>query len=216
MNLRSWLKYVLRRDTTHDGEFRQIQHLAGQDGPRVLVDVGANDGFYGSNSFPFVARGWRSLLIEPHPGAFAKLKKLHAGKSNVTLLNLACADAQGTLPLWIGDDGDDGTLATLCTDDHPHFLKARTNQSVIVPVERLNAGLAAQKIPRDFDILSIDTEGMDYEVLLGLDLNVWRPRVIVTEDYAPKDAKKTGCLRDHRYAHRAQIGVNAFWVPEKE
>jgi len=31
-------------------------------------------------------------------------------------------------------------------------------------------------IPRDFGILSIDAEGMDYEVLLGIDLNIWRPR----------------------------------------
>ncbi|MBI3415747.1 MAG: FkbM family methyltransferase [Verrucomicrobia bacterium] len=215
MNLRSFLKYWLRRDTTQHGEFALMQKLAASGGPRVFVDVGANDGFYGSNSFPFVARGWRALLIEPHPGPFAKLQKLHAGKPNVTMLNLACADAPGKLPLWIGTDGDEGTLATLCTDDHPHFQKARTDQNVLVTVERLDAVLSGQKIPTDFAILSIDTEGMDYEVLLGLDLTVWRPRVIVTEDYPPKDAVKADYLRRHGYTHRQQIGANAFWTSDK-
>ena len=215
MNLRGLIKYALFRDTTHHGEFRLMQKLAGRAGPHVFVDVGANDGFYGSNSFPFLARGWRALLIEPHPGAFAKLKKMHNSKSNTTLLNIACSDVPGNLPLWIGSDGDAGTLATLCTDDHPHFQEARTNQSVIVPVERLDTVLAAQKIPNDFDILSIDTEGMDYEVLLGLDLNVWRPRVILTEDYAPKNALKADYLRCSHYVHHTQIGANAFWISAK-
>jgi len=213
MNLRGLLKYWLHRDTTHHGEFGLMQKLAGPGAPRVFVDVGANDGFYGSNSFPFVARGWQALLIEPHPGAFAKLQKLHGGKSNVTLLNIACADAAGSLPLWIGADGDEGTLATLCTDDNDHFQRARTNQSVVVTVEKLETVLAAQSIPRDFGILSIDAEGMDYEVLLGIDLKVWRPRVIVTEDYTPKDAQKSEYLKRNRYRHSGQCAGNALWTP---
>jgi FkbM family methyltransferase len=216
MNLRGLIKYTLFRDTTQHGEFRLMRKLAGTAGARVVVDVGANDGFYGSNSFPFVARGWRALLIEPHPGAFAKLKRLHGDKPNVTLLNLACADVPGKLPLWIGKDGDEGTLATLCTDDHPQFKEARTNESVLVPVERLDAVLAAHKIPADFAVLStIDTEGMDYEVLLGLDLKLWRPRVIVTEDYVPKDAKKADYLGSAGYVHAGQLTANAFWVPKR-
>jgi FkbM family methyltransferase len=208
------IKYTLLRDTTQHGEFNLMRKLAGKGGSKVVVDVGANDGFYGSNSFPFVARGWRAVLIEPHPAAFAKLKKLHEGKPNVTLLNLACADKPGQLPLWIGKDGDDGTLATLCTDDHPQFREARTEKSVLVPVERLDKVLAEQKIPHDFAALSIDTEGMDYEVLLGLDLKVWRPRVIVTEDYEPKDAKKAELLRAAGYVHAGQLTANAFWAPK--
>lgn len=214
MNLRGLIKYTLFRDTTQHGEFNLMRKLAGTAGARVVVDVGANDGFYGSNSFPFVARGWRAILIEPHPGAFARLQKLHAGMPNVTSLNLACADAPGKLPLWIGKDGDEGTLATLCTDDDPQFREARTESSVVVPVERLDTVLAAQKIPADFAVLSIDTEGMDYEVLMGLDMKVWRPRVIVTEDYAPKDAKKADYLRSAGYVHAGQLTANAFWAPK--
>src|SRR5437867_906203 len=113
MNLRRLVKYALFRDTTMKGEFRMMQSLAGEKCPTVFVDVGANDGFYGSNSFPFVARGWRSLLIEPHPGAFEKLRQRHQGKPHVTCLNLACSDAPGELPLWFASNDPGGSRATL-------------------------------------------------------------------------------------------------------
>ena len=213
MNLRGLIKYWFYRDTTQHGEFRRMWRLAGRDCPRTIVDVGANDGFYASNSYPFVARGWRSLLIEPHPGAFAKLSKLHSANPQVTCLNIACAEAEGELPLWIGKDGDAGTLATLCTDDHPHFREARTKQSVTVRVRRLENVLAEQGIGNDLGVLTIDTEGMDYETVLGLDLERWRPRVIVSEDYPPKDARKAAYLESHRYRQAGHLAANSFWVP---
>jgi len=82
-----------------------------------------------------------------------------------------------------------------------------------VTVERLETILTRLKIPHEFGILSIDTEGMDYEVLLGLDLDVWRPRLIVTEDFPPKDTMKATYLNACRYKLAGRIGVNAFWIP---
>jgi FkbM family methyltransferase len=215
MNLRGFIKYTLFRDTTQHGEFRALCRLARRDYPRIFVDVGANDGFYGSNSFPFVARGWRGILIEPHPGAFAKLQKRHRGRNGVTLLKLACSSVPGEQPLWIGTDGNEGTLATLCNEDDPRYQKTRTDQSVRVRVERLDALLTAHQVPREFGILSIDAERMDYEVLLGLDLNIWRPSVIIIEDFAPKDALRNEYMRRHGYLHRAQCQVNSLWISEE-
>ena len=150
MNLKGFLKFYLFRDTTQHGEFRLLRRLLRPNDGEVIVDVGANDGFYGSNSYPFIARGWRAVLIEPHPVAFAKAQARFAGRANVTCLNLACAETPGQLPLYIGIDGDAGTLATLCTDDHPHFRAARTDQSVMVAVDTLGNILRQQQIARRF------------------------------------------------------------------
>jgi hypothetical protein len=75
----------------------------------------------------------------------------------------------------------------------------------------LSEVLESQAIPRDFGLLSVDTEGMDYEVLLGLNLPTWRPRIIITEDYAPKDLAKFNHLREHGYRLRAQPLGNTIW-----
>ena len=34
---------------------------------RIVVDVGANDGFLSSNSFNLAALGWSTVLVEPNP-----------------------------------------------------------------------------------------------------------------------------------------------------
>jgi hypothetical protein len=56
MNLWNFLKYFLFQDTTFKGEFRALRRLAGPSCPRIIVDVGANDGFYASNSYPCIAK----------------------------------------------------------------------------------------------------------------------------------------------------------------
>jgi FkbM family methyltransferase len=211
MNLRGLIKYALFRDTTMKGEFSIMRKLIRDDWPKVFVDVGANNGFYGSNSFPFVARGWRSILIEPHPRAFERLQKLHAGKKRTTCLSIACAAKEGEFPLYLSK-GDDTSRATLCTDDSAIFQRVRSTDYKMVRVERLETVLKAHGIPEDFGILSIDAEGMDYEVLLGLDLERWHPRLIVTEDYKPKAEIKSKHLTEHGYEQVANCDANSFWL----
>lgn len=210
MNLRQFVKYWLWRDTTHRGEFAALRKLVTPDFPRIVVDVGANNGFYGSNSFPFVARGWQSLLIEPHPKVFEQLQKLHRARSNVTCLNLACAEKSGTFPLHVGDDGEAPSTSTL--SDDPELLKTRTSGTILVRVERLTDVLAAQQIPEDFGLLTIDAECMDLEVLRGLDFSCWRPRIIITEDYMPKFPAKSELLQKSGYRLQTQIAGNSIWT----
>src|SRR5207247_1581295 len=113
MNLRQLIKYLLWRDTTHHREFSTMWRLLSPDAPKIVVDVGAFDGFAGSNSFPFVARGWTAILIEPHPVSFARLQRRFASNAKVTCLNMACAEASGKRPLFLGTDGPAPTLSTL-------------------------------------------------------------------------------------------------------
>jgi FkbM family methyltransferase len=210
MNLRQFVKYWLWRDTTHQGEFAALRRLMTPDFPRIVVDVGANDGFYGSNSFPFVVRGWRSILMEPHPKVFAKLQKLHHARPNATCLNLACAEKPGTFPLYVGNDGEAPSTSTLSVD--PELLKLRTKGTIMVQVERLTDVLATQQIQPDFGLLTVDVEGMDLEVLQGLDFSRHRPRMIITEDYPPKFPAKSELLKKNGYQFRTQVSVNSIWT----
>ena len=211
MNARQLLKYLLFKDTTFHGEFRLMERTAGSNAPRTWVDVGANDGFYGSNSFPFVARGWHSLLIEPHPDAFAQLTARHAGKANVKCLNVACGQSAGELELHF--DRNDSSQSTLAPAAHPHFNTGKTAAaSVRVQVRPLSDILSAEGFT-DIGILSIDTEGWDHQVLLGLDTARHQPRCIVTEDGAGEHtASKHEWLRAHGYRQAGFLNPNSFWA----
>lgn len=211
MNLRQWIKYLLRRDTTFDGEFAAMERLTGPACPRYFVDVGANDGFYASNSFPYAARGWNCLLVEPHPEAFARLRHRHRHRPNVRCHEAACGAEPGSLRLWTGENRDT-THATFAPETHAHDAASWARESVEVRVVRLDRLLTDAGFPRDFGILSIDTEGWDFEVLRGLDLTVWRPRLVVTEDAGATLEDKRALLRRHGYTQRLVLAANSFWT----
>ena len=79
--------------------------------------------------------------------------------------------------------GEDSSLSTFDPASHPHFARpGPLGQSHTVKVRRLDSILVEHKFPHLLGVLSIDTEGWDFEVLQGLDLQTWRPRLIVTED----------------------------------
>ena len=204
-------KSLLFRDTTN-GEFGTVWSLVKNARAKVCVDVGANDGFGGSMSFPFVARGWQALLVEPHPKAFARLQQLHAGNSNCKLFNCACADFSGESTLFEGTAGTTG-CSTICRENNQWLIEARSNVTFQVKVQTLKEILDSNAVQSDFAVLSIDAEHMDYEVLLGLDLeNSYRPVVVITEDSGyDKDKLKYAFLEKQGYRLIKKVHCNSIW-----
>lgn len=72
--------------------------------------------------------------------------------------------------------------------------------------------LENQGVPSGFDLLLIDSEGMDLEILQTLDPRRHRPFLIVTEDYAPKNDAKFDLLRSFGYNYQNRVGCNTFWL----
>lgn len=212
MNLRQLLKYWLRRDTTFRGEFGAIESALPSDTPRLVVDVGANDGFYGSNSFPFVARGWRAVMVEPDPRAFAQLERRFGNHPRVTCRNLACGATHSTLPLRLGQDPSHSSLTA---SQGPSSLGAQTGETLEVRVVPLSALLHELDIPPRYGVLSIDTEGHDFQVLRGAGLAHHRPDVIFTETFGDdaEESAKREFLRQSGYQLRAEVDTNSLWTP---
>ena len=94
---------------------------------------------------------------------------------------------------------------------HLETDQRRTNESITVQVVRLQDLLAEHHVSKDFAVLSVDTEGMDYEVLQGLNLSIFRPKVIITEDYAPKDMAKYKMLEEAGYLLLRKCNANSVW-----
>ena len=99
---------------------------------------------------------------------------------NVVCLDCAVANENGVGELYEGAEGrEDGA--------HTMFPMEKTygyDNIIKIPVTKrtLTEIFDEYDVPSDLAFLSIDTEGMDLEVLLGLDLNKYKPRVISTED----------------------------------
>jgi FkbM family methyltransferase len=206
---------VLKDQSSQHGEVSEITKLIKDDWPQYIADVGAHDGVYLSNSQPFVLANWRALLIEPMPKIFSRLNTVYQEFSNVTCLNIACSDYEGVGEIFIGNDGEFGQNSTLCKDQNSWFDATRSTSSIKVQVRRLTDVLIEQKFPKDFSVLLVDAEGMDYEVLLGLDFNQFQPRLILTEEYEinfEKNHRKHQFLMDQGYKFQARLGCNTLWL----
>ena len=211
MKLKHWLRYALTHDTTWHGQFKALKPLllSGSKTVKTVVDVGANDGFYSSNSYPFIWRKWSALLVEPNPVAFANAQRLHQANRRVTVLNKACGDVSGKmdLTLYAGDDG--GSLSGFETGSPRQGPPAVG--SVRIETVLLETLLAEQGVDTHFGLLSIDTEGYDYKVLQGLGLERFRPQVIITERN-DDDGAKFNFLRTRGYRLAAELEFDTIWA----
>ena len=136
-----------------------------------FVDVGANDPQLGSQSWHLEQAGWTGILIEPQPDLAARLRQTRKAK----VFAVACsapANAGKSMPLHLA-----GPLSSLNENLMDVTLKA--DATVTVPVRTLDHVLAEAGAPSPIDFLSIDVEGHAREVLQGIDLVRWRPRLIL-------------------------------------
>jgi hypothetical protein len=82
-----------------------------------------------------------------------------------------------------------------------------------VNVSTLNDILEAENCPNVFGVLCDDAEGMDLEVLRGIDLNRFRPAVICTEDsYAPTRGERHRYLESNGYVMQGGVGSDVIWT----
>lgn len=156
------------------------------------VDVGAADPVIDSVTLALYERGWRGIHVEPVPAYAAALAEARPGDTVV-----ACgAGAQpGTLNLTVIE----GT--GLSTFDPVAAGRARLRAMQIpdakvseVPVSiRTLDDILSEHLEPDTEIhlLKIDVEGVEADVIAGIDLRRWRPWVIVVESTEPNSTTAT-------------------------
>jgi len=167
-----------------------------------LVQVGANDGQRGDPVRPFISQyGWRALLIEPLPEPFALLSRRYARDERIAMANVAIAETDGELTLYVKP----GTRTTTASALPKRNVLGREAGLRPVTVEALTFGtvFARHGVER-VDLLQIDTEGYDYRVLRTFDLERYRPAIVNLEYYClPIRERLATCelLRDAGYGY---------------
>ena len=138
--------------------------------PGRLVDVGAHRG---GVLAPFAEAGWSVLALEPEAANHAALRTRAAGWPAVTVARLALSDAPAeSAALYTAPDSTGVATLSPFLDSH--------RETDRIPVDTLTAVLDRHGIDRA-DVLKVDAEGWDLRVLLGLDWDRWRPRLVMAE-----------------------------------
>jgi FkbM family methyltransferase len=187
-----------------------------------VIDIGANDGVWGSNTFLFVLRGARALMFEPIPEIFDVLRDFTACAADVIAVNEGISNRETELEFAVH-----GLLSFATdTEDEAHSEGCRRFLSpaprlVHVAVRPLSYWI--RKLPQfaEPDFVSIDVEGHELNVLEGMDLKVCRPRALVLETHGPspngywlhRDYEALAALlRAAGYAYALSTLGNSIWI----
>lgn len=208
-------------DTSH-AQFREDLAILDAFGPEhrgFFVDVGANDGITGSNSYLLEKRGWRGVLVEPSVALADTCRRLRPGSVvvNKAVVNdpaVTSVDYYEYLPSPTGArfDGYSSVGAPSPYGEKAILAGAQLKTSK-VPACRMDAILDEFAGDAPIDVLSVDVEGFELEVFRGMSFERHCPRVIVVEDNSfGADLAVPDLLAKHGYAPVFRSFVNVWYL----
>lgn len=158
-----------------------LKHIDIQRLQPLVVDVGASDGFYTSNSYDLIASyGWHGVLIDPQADKLEIAKQYHCDRlDRVSFHAVALCNYKGRVILY-GHHNDGNGVTTL---NHGASLIEIPNSPAWCPVDAIDYDTFLSKVDLSkVGVLSIDTEGYDFNIIWGLfQSTIKRPQVIITE-----------------------------------
>ncbi len=142
------------------------------------VDVGAHHPFRFSNTYYFYLRGWTGINIDALPGT-KKIFKYFRSKD----ITIECGVGlkEGTFTYYAFNEPALNTFS-MQQAINQECHKYKIINKIDIPVLTLK-NILDNNLPfhRKIDFMSIDVEGLDYEVICSNDWEKYRPAVIAIE-----------------------------------
>ncbi|OQA39075.1 MAG: hypothetical protein BWY51_00519 [Parcubacteria group bacterium ADurb.Bin316] len=170
-----------------------------------------------NNTYIFYKKGCKGINIEPNPKLFPKLKKY---RKNDTNLNIGISQNNETLNYYMFDAPALNTFS----EDSAIKLEKETKHKMLEArkIETKNLNYIIEKYNDNIfpDFLSVDTEGLDKDILDSINYNNG-PKVICTESISysenndgKKDEDILNLLRSKGYMLFADTHINSIFVKE--
>jgi FkbM family methyltransferase len=184
--------------------------------PGLYVDVGANEPTADSVTKAFYERGWRGINVEALPSLIEKLRAERPDETNVQCFAGA---EEGDVEFY-------EVVGTGLSTSRPEFMERGRAagfecRQVTIPSRRLTSILEEAGVTNDsFHFLKVDVEGAEKFVLRGMDLERFRPWLLVVEATEPCSTQETHAefedlILPHRYEFIYFDGLSRFYVAEE-
>lgn len=143
-----------------------IEYFAGKVRVGNILSLGENDGKFLSNSYDLIKMGWGGDLFEPIKGNADKIVALHAGNPLVRVHNYGIANDSGEKPLYVSGGSVIAVLDPKLLEEWKYPLEYETMCSFLSFKDARETLLAGRK----YEFITIDCEGMDWDILQQMDL----------------------------------------------
>lgn len=167
--------------------------------PKTVIELGAHDGIFLSNSRFFVEQGWEAVLVECNKDTIPILKENSKGFDVTIITNPICAKA--------------GLVSFNRSKEptHSKVIEGGADELQAITYDQMLKMAGWQDKP--IGVLSIDIEGMDTEVLKGVVKAKHLPAWIVIESNTQKArADQMRILLDAGYHCINVFDFNTIWI----
>jgi FkbM family methyltransferase len=147
-----------------------------------FVEFGATDGLNLSNSFLLEKTyGWSGIVAEPFPFWH---KKLSQNRECIIEHRCVWFETGKKIDFIATENKPEYATLSLYKNVSAHnATRASDTSSKVIEVETISLTdmLASYQAPKNFEYLSIDTEGSEFEILNSLDFSRFKPKIITIE-----------------------------------
>jgi FkbM family methyltransferase len=178
-----------------------------------FVDIGANDGIMGNNSYIFEQIGWKGIFVEPQPDVYRLYLKRYrncacynAALSSKSNENTDFFKAHGANALSGINEG--------MSESHKKWAE-EYGKTEIIKVKTMTFGEMMEKHPeiRHVDFMSIDVEGHEMEILKTINFKKYSFSFLTIERSEPEKIKEY--MRQNGYKVLMEIGSDIMFIPEE-
>ena len=182
----------------------------------VFFDVGAYEPINISNSYHFEMNDWDVYCFEANTLLIDELKSVRKNVYNYAIYNENKDEIEFNVVkgIWGGGSLMAGISAVELDSQYLDRFQSDINSihKIKVPQKTLNTVLE-QELPHinSIDILSVDVEGGELNVLKGLDLQKYKPKVVLLENVFNSVALVKHMI-DNNYKLDKHIEYNQYFV----
>lgn len=175
---------------------------------KSYVDIGSNHPIKFNNTYRFYLFGAQGINIEPNISLIHSYERLRTRDKNI---HLGLAEKECTKNFYQLDPDVDSTFSKKQATTK---LKSgcRLISKYKVKISTLKQILSKYFKNKNIDLLSIDTEGYDYQILQSNDWKKYHPKIICVEDNSLKIQKY---LISNSYALKSITNNNSIYVDER-
>jgi FkbM family methyltransferase len=188
-------------DYSQYGEQEFILNFFG-DKKGILVDIGAADGINNSNTKKLIEDGWGGLLIEPTPVNYNKLLKFYSGNDSIIIENCGCGNETKLSKFYIDKNDEYHQISTFLEEQKKgceNYYNC-TFDEIVVKIYNTTELLIKNNLT-NIDFISIDTEGYDEKVLLGIDFSKININLVCIETTTPLSESLLES-NDYQFVHK--------------